>query len=243
MANIAEQAQKRGAVVDNVSRTRRCTAVAARRRHLVSHIDGQGRCSAAWCSGRKSSSRRSYNYLKHTGPSLSPFNAWVLLKGLETLPVRVERHIASAAAIADFLAARKDVARVYYPGRADHPQAALAEAADGAGWSAGRLRGQGRQGCLPLHECARDHQDQQQPRREEFSDHPATHTTHQRLAPEARAELWIFDNSVRLSVGLEHAGDLMAISTRRLPLPNRCTPAPCSRQSPCHLSRTLRFEC
>ena len=68
-----------------------------------------------------------HNYLKHTGPSLSPFNAWVLLKGLETLSVRVARHDASAAIIADFLADRPEVARVFYPGRADHPQHALAQ--------------------------------------------------------------------------------------------------------------------
>ena len=91
------------------------------------HIDGQGRCLGGVVLGNKEFiEEKLHNYLKHTGPSLSPFNAWVLLKGLETLPLRVERHAASAAAIADFLAER-EVARVFYPGRADHPQAALAK--------------------------------------------------------------------------------------------------------------------
>ena len=92
------------------------------------HIDSQGRCLGGVVLGPEEFiEEKLHNYLKHTGPSLSPFNAWVLLKGLETLPVRVERHCASAAAIADFLAGRKEVVRVFYPGRADHPQAALAK--------------------------------------------------------------------------------------------------------------------
>ncbi|MGV1015573.1 MAG: O-succinylhomoserine sulfhydrylase, partial [Methyloceanibacter sp.] len=92
------------------------------------HIDGQGRCLGGVVLGsREFIGEKLHNYLKHTGPSLSPFNAWVLLKGLETLPLRVERHCATAAALADFLAARPEVERVYYPGRADHPQATLAK--------------------------------------------------------------------------------------------------------------------
>ena len=92
------------------------------------HIDGQGRCLGGVVLGKKEFiEEKLHNYLKQTGPSLSPFNAWVLLKGLETLPLRVERHGASAAAIADFLAERKEVARVFYPGRDDHPQAELAK--------------------------------------------------------------------------------------------------------------------
>ncbi len=92
------------------------------------HIDGQGRCLGGVVLGSKEFvEEKLHNYLKHTGPSLSPFNAWVLLKGLETLPVRVERHGASAASLADFLAERPEVVRVFYPGRGDHPQYALAQ--------------------------------------------------------------------------------------------------------------------
>src|SRR5215210_4453535 len=83
------------------------------------HIDGQGRCLGGVVLGTSAFvEEKLHNYLKHTGPSLSPFNAWVLLKGLETLPLRVDRHGASAAAIADFLGERGEVGRVYYPARA-----------------------------------------------------------------------------------------------------------------------------
>ncbi len=92
------------------------------------HIDGQGRCLGGVVLGSEEFiGEKLHNFLKHTGPSLSPFNAWVLLKGLETLPLRVERHGASAASIADFLAERPEVVRVFYPGRGDHPQYALAQ--------------------------------------------------------------------------------------------------------------------
>jgi O-succinylhomoserine sulfhydrylase len=152
-----------------------------------------------------------HNYLKHTGPSLSPFNAWVMLKGLETLPLRVERHGASAAALADFLAERTEVTRVYYPGRADHPQHALAERqmAGGGPMVAFEVTG-GKDAAfrfmnaLEIVKISNNLGDAKS-----LITHPAT-TTHQRLTPEARAELGIFDQSVRLSVGLEDVRDLMA---------------------------------
>src|SRR5690606_7320274 len=90
------------------------------------HIDGQGRClggiilsDAEWIG------ETLHDYYRHTGPSLSPFNAWTLLKGLETLPLRVRQQSESAARIADFLADHPKVARTVYPGRPDHPQAEL----------------------------------------------------------------------------------------------------------------------
>jgi O-succinylhomoserine sulfhydrylase len=152
-----------------------------------------------------------HNYLKHTGPSLSPFNAWVLLKGLETLPVRVERHCASAASIADFLAGRQEVLRVYYPGRADHPQAALAKRQMAGGGPLVALEVKGGKAAafrfmnaLDIIKISNNLGDAKS-----LVTHPAT-TTHQRLSPEARAELGISDSSVRLSIGLEDADDLMA---------------------------------
>ena len=88
------------------------------------HIDGQGRVlGGVILSDEKFIADNLHTFLRQTGPSLSPFNAWVLLKGLETLPVRVERQSATAAKLADRLAAHKRVGRVLYPGRADHPQA------------------------------------------------------------------------------------------------------------------------
>jgi O-succinylhomoserine sulfhydrylase len=176
------------------------------------HIDGQGRCLGGVVLGSKEFiEEKLHNYLKHTGPSLSPFNAWVLLKGLETLPLRVERHGASAAAIADFLVARPEIVRVFYPGRADHPQAALAkrQMAGGGPMVAFEIKGDKADAfrfmnALQIFKISNNLGDAKS-----LVTHPST-TTHQRLTPEARAELGIFDNSVRLSIGLEDVRDLQA---------------------------------
>jgi O-succinylhomoserine sulfhydrylase len=176
------------------------------------HIDGQGRCLGGVVLGNKEFiEEKLHNYLKHTGPSLSPFNAWVLLKGLETLPLRVERHGASAAAIADFLSERKEVARVFYPGRADHPQSKIAkrQMAGGGPMVAFEVKGGKREAfrflnALKLIKISNNLGDAKS-----LATHPAT-TTHQRLTPEARAELGIYDNSLRLSIGLEDVEDLKA---------------------------------
>jgi len=176
------------------------------------HIDGQGRCLGGVVLGPKKFIEETlYTYLKNTGPSLSPFNAWVLLKGLETLPLRVERHCASAAAIADFLAERPEVVRVFYPGRADHPQHALAkrQMTGGGPMVSFEIEGDKKDAfrfmnSLQLFKISNNLGDAKS-----LVTHPAT-TTHQRLTPEARAELDILDNSVRLSIGLEDVRDLMA---------------------------------
>jgi O-succinylhomoserine sulfhydrylase len=176
------------------------------------HIDGQGRCLGGVVLGSKDYiEEKLHNYLKHTGPSLSPFNAWVLLKGLETLPLRVERHGASAAAIADFLAGRKEVVRVFYPGRADHPQASLAkrQMAGGGPMVAFEIEGDKKSAfrfmnALQIFKISNNLGDAKS-----LVTHPST-TTHQRLTQDARAELGIFDTSVRLSVGLEDVRDLTA---------------------------------
>ncbi|MFO7478839.1 MAG: O-succinylhomoserine sulfhydrylase [Methyloceanibacter sp.] len=176
------------------------------------HIDGQGRCLGGVVLGPEDFiEEKLHNYLKHTGPSLSPFNAWVLLKGLETLPLRVERCCASAASIADFLAGRKEVVRVFYPGRADHPQAALAKRQMAGGGPMVAFEVEGGKAAafrvmnaLEIFKISNNLGDAKS-----LVTHPAT-TTHQRLTPEARAELGIFDNSVRLSIGLEDPDDLMA---------------------------------
>src|SRR5205807_5282950 len=91
------------------------------------HVDGQGRCLGGIVLGSQAYVKdHLHNYLKHTGPSLSPFNAWVMLKGLETLPLRVRAQCEGAARIADHLAAQKGATRTLYCGREDYPQAALA---------------------------------------------------------------------------------------------------------------------
>jgi len=176
------------------------------------HIDGQGRCLGGVVLGSSAFiDEHLHNYLKHTGPSLSPFNAWILLKGLETLPLRVARHNETAAAIADFLADRPEVERVFYPGRADHPQHDLAkrQMTGGGPMVAFEIKGDKQTAfrflnALDIFRISNNLGDAKS-----LATHPAT-TTHQRLKPEARAELGIFDNTVRLSVGLEDADDLMA---------------------------------
>src|SRR5215831_1971068 len=176
------------------------------------HIDGQGRCLGGGVLGNKDFVEdKLHNFLKHTGPSLSPFNAWVLLKGLETLPLRVERHGASAAAIADFLAERKEVARVLYPGRADHPQATLAkrQMAGGGPMVAFEIKGGKREAFRFMNTLSIIKISNNLGDAKSLVTHPAT-TTHQRLNPEQRAELGIFDRSMRLSIGLEDVEDLKA---------------------------------
>jgi O-succinylhomoserine sulfhydrylase len=182
------------------------------------HIDGQGRCLGGVVLGSQEFvEEKLHNYLKHTGPSLSPFNAWVLLKGLETLPLRVAQHGASAAALADFLADRPEVARVLYPGRADHPQHALAkrQMAAGGPMVAFEVKGDKQAAfrflnALQIVKISNNLGDAKS-----LATHPAT-TTHQRLSPEDRADLGIFDNSVRLSIGLEDVRDLTADLDRAL---------------------------
>ena len=176
------------------------------------HIDGQGRClGGVVLSNKTFILDHLQNYLRQTGPSLSPFNAWVLLKGLETLPLRVERQTASAAKIADFLADRPEVERVMYPGRADHPQRAIAEKQMKAGGPlvAFHLRADKAatfrfMDALRVIKISNNLGDAKS-----LIAHPAT-TTHQRLTDEAKAELGITPGTVRLSVGLEHPDDLMA---------------------------------
>ncbi|HSB58158.1 MAG TPA: O-succinylhomoserine sulfhydrylase [Methyloceanibacter sp.] len=174
------------------------------------HIDGQGRCLGGVVLGTKEFIEdKLHTYLKQTGPSLSPFNAWVLLKALETLPLRVERQSASAAAVADFLAEQKEVVRVFYPGRDDHPQRELAkrQMAGGGPMVAFEVKGGKREAfrfmnALRIFKITNNLGDAKS-----LVTHPAT-TTHQRLKPEQRAELGIFDRSIRLSIGLEDVEDL-----------------------------------
>ena len=216
---VAKIAKKAGAlvVVDNVFATPLLQRPMPLGADIVvysatKHIDGQGRCLGGVVLGTKDFiDDKFHNFLKHTGPSLSPFNAWVMLKGLETLPLRVERHGVSAAAIADFLAGRKEVVRVFYPGRSDHPQAALAkrQMAGGGPMVAFEIKGDKKDAfrfmnALQIFKISNNLGDAKS-----LVTHPAT-TTHQRLTPEARAELGIFDNSVRLSIGLEDVRDLAA---------------------------------
>jgi O-succinylhomoserine sulfhydrylase len=175
------------------------------------HIDGQGRClGGVILSSEAFIAEHLHNFMRQTGPSLSPFNAWVLLKGLETLGLRVRAQTDTAGKVADALATHPKVTRLIYPGRADHPQAQLVKKQMRAGSTligfevkggkAGAFR------CLNALKLARISNNLGDAK--SLVTHPAT-TTHQRLKPDARAELGISDGFIRFSTGLEHADDLI----------------------------------
>ena len=175
------------------------------------HIDGQGRCLGGVILGsQKFILEKIHTLLRQTGPSMSPFNAWVLLKGLETLAVRVRRQTDSAATLAVTLAEHPKIARLIYPGRPDHPQAAIVQKQmrGGSTLVAFEIKGGKKaafrfQDALQLVRISNNLGDAKS-----LITHPAT-TTHQRLTPEARAELGISDGLVRVSVGLEHPDDIV----------------------------------
>jgi O-succinylhomoserine sulfhydrylase len=182
------------------------------------HIDGQGRCLGGIILGaEKFIQDHIHNLLRQTGPALSPFNAWVLLKGLETLPLRVARQTENAGRIADLLAGHPKITRLIYPGRSDHPQAATVKkqmrggsnlvAFEVAGGKPAAFRFLNALQLLRITNNLGD--------AKSLVTHPAT-TTHQRLTPQARAELGITDGLVRLSAGLEHIDDLAADLTAAL---------------------------
>ena len=176
------------------------------------HIDGQGRClgGAILCS-EKFLTDYLQDFIRQTGPSLSPFNAWVMLKSLETLPIRVRAQSASAARVADHLAGLPGISRVIYCGRADHPQAEIVkkQMTGGGQMIAFEIEG-GKdaafklQNALKIIKISNNLGDAKS-----IITHPPT-TTHYRIGPEARAELGITDGMLRLSIGLESADDLAA---------------------------------
>jgi O-succinylhomoserine sulfhydrylase len=176
------------------------------------HIDGQGRCLGGIILGsEKFIQDNIHNLLRQTGPAISPFNAWVLLKGLETLALRVARQTHNAAMIADALAPHPKITRLIYPGRADHPQAATIkkQMSGGSNLVAFEVTG-GKPGAFRfLNALTLVHITNNLGDAKSLITHPAT-TTHQRLSPAARAELGISDGLVRLSAGLEHADDIIA---------------------------------
>jgi O-succinylhomoserine sulfhydrylase len=182
------------------------------------HIDGQGRCLGGVILGsEKLIQDHIHNVIRQSGPSLSPFNAWVLLKGLETLSVRVARQTQTAAAVADRLAGHGKLSKVIYPGRADHPQAEIVrrQMAGGSTLCSLEVKG-GKAGAfrflnaLQLISMTNNLGDAKS-----LVTHPTT-TTHQRLTPEQRAELGIGDGLIRFSAGLEHPDDVIADLTTAL---------------------------
>ncbi|MBM3584096.1 MAG: O-succinylhomoserine sulfhydrylase [Alphaproteobacteria bacterium] len=175
------------------------------------HIDGQGRClGGAVLASEAFVKNELVPFCRHTGPSLSPFNAWVMLKGLETLPLRLARHGESATTVARHLERHGAVGRVLYPGLNSHPQHALARRQmSGFGSIVAFDLPDGKAAAfrfldtLRLIDISNNLGDAKS-----MITHPAT-TTHQRLKPEERAALGIGDGLVRLSVGLEDVDDLI----------------------------------
>jgi O-succinylhomoserine sulfhydrylase len=175
------------------------------------HIDGQGRClGGIILSSEAFIAEHIHNFMRQTGPSISPFNAWILLKGLETLAVRVRAQTETAAAIADVLAQHPKISRLIYPGRSDHPQAAIVKKQMRAGSTLIGFEVKGGKAAafrtlngLKISRISNNLGDARS-----LVTHPAT-TTHQRLAPEARAELGISEGFIRFSAGLEHRDDLI----------------------------------
>ena len=174
------------------------------------HIDGQGRVLGGAVLGREDWIEETLQpFIRNTGPSLSPFNAWLLLKGIETLRLRVDAAGVAAAQVADALAAHPAVRRVLYPARPDHPQHALAMAQMTGGGTivtfelAGRAEAFAAMNRFRLIAVSNNLGDSKS-----LATHPAT-TTHMRIGAEERARLGIGDGVIRLSVGLEDPADLI----------------------------------
>jgi O-succinylhomoserine sulfhydrylase len=175
------------------------------------HIDGQGRSLGGAVLGSKQYvADHLALFLRHTGPALSPFNAWLLVKGLETLELRVRRQCESALAVAKFLEGHPKAARVLYPGLKSHPQHALAKRQmSGFGtivaFEAGKTKASAFRfmNKLTIAEISNNLGDSKS-----LSTHPAT-TTHSKVAPEQRAALGITPSLVRISVGLEDPADII----------------------------------
>ena len=225
IAGVAKIANAIGAkvVVDNVFATPLLQKPLELGAHIVvysatKHIDGQGRClGGVILSDKEWINEHLHDYFRHTGPALSPFNAWTLLKGIETLPLRVRQQSENAARVADFLAEQPEVARVIYPGRKDHPQADIIarQMTGGSTLVCFELKG-GKEAAFALQNAldvvliSNNLGDSKS-----LITHPAT-TTHKNLSDEARAELGISPGTVRFSAGIEDSADLIEDFARAL---------------------------
>ena len=181
-------------------------------------LDGQGRCvGGAVLGSAELVGKQVYAYMRSAGPCMSPFNAWVFLKGLETLELRMQAHAQRAMHIAQWLQAHEQVERVYYTGLATHPQHQLAckqQSGHGAIVAFELRAGQAAAFAL-INACEMVSITANLGDTRSTITHPAT-TTHHRIGPQARARAGIGDGLVRLSVGLENVEDLLADLERGL---------------------------
>ncbi len=229
IAAVAEIAHEAGArlVVDNVFATAILQSPIELGADVVvysatKHIDGQGRVLGGIILSADEAyvTDHLHNFLRQTGPSLSPFNAWVLLKGLETLEIRVQRQTATAARVADAIAAHPKVSKLIYPGRPDHPQAEviarqmkggstlIAFEVEGDKEAAFRVAN-----ALDIVKISNNLGDAKS-----LITHPST-TTHQRLSEEQRLGFGITQGMLRPSIGLEDPDDLIEDLTQALDRP------------------------
>ena len=223
IAALADIAHKAGAhlVVDNCFCTPAIQQPLALGADIIIHsatkyIDGQGRCLGGAVLGSKALMEPVYGFLRTAGVTMSAFNAWVFLKGLETLYVRMDAHARNALALATWLEQQPGVARVYYPGLSSHPQHALAMSQQSSGGGIVSFEVRAKAGQTPqqaawalidatkLISITANLGDAKS-----TITHPAT-TTHSRVTAEARAAAGIVDGLVRIAVGLEHIDDLKA---------------------------------
>jgi O-succinylhomoserine sulfhydrylase len=226
IAEVAKIAHEAGAllIVDNVFATPIWQRPIALGADVVvysatKHLDGQGRVLGGIILAADPAyvTDHLHTFLRQTGPSLSPFNAWVLLKGLETLAIRVERQTATAARLADAIARHPKVSRLIYPGRPDHPQAAIVAKQMTGGSTLIALEVEGGKeaafrvaGALEIVKISNNLGDAKS-----LVTHPST-TTHQRLSEAVRLGFGITPGMLRLSVGLEDADDLIEDVTAAL---------------------------
>ncbi|WP_457582200.1 O-succinylhomoserine sulfhydrylase [Ensifer canadensis] len=225
ISGVSKLANQIGAkvVVDNVFATPLFQKPLELGAHIVvysatKHIDGQGRClGGVVLSDKDWINEHLHDYFRHTGPAMSPFNAWTLLKGIETLPLRVKQQTENARRVADFLAEQPQVAKVIYPGRADHPQADIIakQMTGGSTLVAFELKG-GKEAAFALQnalQIARISNNLGDSK--SLITHPAT-TTHKNLTDEARDELGISAGTVRFSAGIEDSDDIVEDFARAL---------------------------
>ncbi len=219
IAAVAEMTHKAGGwlIVDNVFATPVLQKPLTLGADLVvysatKHMDGQGRVMAGAILGRTADIEEVYDpYLRHVGPAAAPFNAWVVLKGLETLDLRVKAMTTSAARLADAVAEHPNVQAVRYPHRPDHPHYAVHKAQMSAGGTMLALSVKGDQAGafaflnqLQIVDICNNLGDAKS-----LACHPCT-TTHRALTEEERASMGLDESWIRLSVGLEDASDLEA---------------------------------
>lgn len=175
------------------------------------YLDGQGRCLGGAVLGKKRLMNQVYTFLRNSGVSLSPFNAWVFLKGLETLKIRMDQQSDNAIKLATYLEKNKNIAKVYYPGLKSHPQynTTLAQQSSGGAVLSFVVKGGQKAAWKIINKTKLMSITANLGDTKTTITHPAT-TTHSRLTQEQRDDAGIDNGLVRIAVGLEHIDDIIA---------------------------------